>query len=184
MTEHGLFIKGWTFEFDRATSRLGQTDFGKKRITISRHFTGAASEEEFNQTLIHEIAHALLPVSAKHGPLWKMKARSLGYTGNRLAHNPYQEQLRASDRAAFVTHKIADLEGVDMAAAEHLSKVLITANSMTTSNSAPNVGDVLTLPNGMKLEVKDVNPRMTKAVEVATGAEWNLSTKDAYRFLK
>lgn len=99
MKKHGLIKKGWTFEFDRAVRRLGQCDSAKKQITISKHFTGAANEDEFEQALLHEIAHALLPASAGHSWDWRLKAREIGYRGSRLANNPYRQVYEAKKRA-------------------------------------------------------------------------------------
>lgn len=175
MKKHGLLEKGWGFEFDRATSRLGQCDFGKKRITISKHFTGAATLEQFEQTLFHEIAHALLPVAVKHGWQWKTKAREIGYKGARTARNPYHEQ-QAKNRVDILTRKIAGTGNPPAA------KVLVTA--LAATKGAPVVGDLLFLPTGATLKVLEVTPRQTKAIDVSDGAEWNLSTPDAYRFLK
>lgn len=93
LCEHGLTAQGWTFDFDRAKYRLGHCRFDIRRVTISKHFTGVATEDEFEQALLHEIAHALLPVGAKHGKQWKEKAKEIGYRGKRLANNPYSDQL-------------------------------------------------------------------------------------------
>lgn len=98
MDEHGLFEAGWMFDFDRAVRRLGNCDLIRKRITVSKYFTGAANLDEFEQALLHEIAHALLPASAKHGVEWQVKAKEIGYRGTRLANNPYAAQRRVIER--------------------------------------------------------------------------------------
>jgi hypothetical protein len=116
MTEHGLTAAGWNFGFDNAVSRLGVCMIAKKSITISRHMTGAAEAEQVRQTILHEIAHALLgtrtvmfsprrnghtlaarPVEKDfgHGPEWKALAASIGYTGKRTASNPYRHGVTA-----------------------------------------------------------------------------------------
>lgn len=99
MKKHGLIRKGWTFEFDRAVRRLGQCNSAMKRITISKHFTGAANEDEFEQALLHEIAHALLPASVGHSWDWRLKAKEIGYRGSRLANNPYRKVYEEQKRA-------------------------------------------------------------------------------------
>lgn len=78
----GLAERGWTFDFDNATKREGQCDYAKRRITYSGPILPHRSEEEFRQTMLHEIAHAMTP-GAGHGPIWRAKARQLGYTGKR-----------------------------------------------------------------------------------------------------
>jgi hypothetical protein len=95
MDEHNLFEEDWSFEFDNAKRRLGYCDPTKKLITISKYFTGEATEEQFRQAMLHEVAHALLPsfrtdgTSIGHGPEWRALCRRIGYTGDRLAFNPY-----------------------------------------------------------------------------------------------
>lgn len=159
---YGLTDRGWYFEFDRATSRLGLTNFQKKRITISKHFTGAATSEEFEQVLIHEMAHALLPSIVGHGPLWKVKAASLGYTGGRTSRNPFHEQQRSARVPASSRNPL-------VAAAEATTRKL-------------EKGSELVLPHGLKLTVQTItNDRTTAAEE--NGHVWTLSTGDAERFL-
>lgn len=166
---YGLSDKGWFFEFDRATSRLGQTNYAKRRITISKHFTGAATSEEFEQVLIHEMAHALLPVSEGHGRLWKMKAASLGYTGGRTGNNPYQEQQRLARPA---TGRVG-------LPAPSLHPLVAAAEATTTKLRK---GAELMLPHGVKLTVQTINGNRTTAAE-DSGDVWTLSTLDAERFL-
>jgi hypothetical protein len=99
MTEHGLIEAGWTFAFDGAERRMGVCRYGVRRIQMSRHYVSAATSEQVGQTMLHEIAHALLPAtvggkSVGHGNLWKAKAASIGYTGKRTAENPYMDERR------------------------------------------------------------------------------------------
>jgi predicted SprT family Zn-dependent metalloprotease len=89
MDEHGLIEAGWTFRFDKATSRLGATHFHKNEISLSRLMVQYAQHEDVVQTMLHEIAHALLPSSVMHGKEWKVLAASIGYVGERTATNPY-----------------------------------------------------------------------------------------------
>ena len=99
LNEHGLSAKGWRFDFDNAR-RLGLCTYSTKTISISRHMAAAASIEDVEQTLLHEVAHALVGSGAGHGPLWKAKAASIGYLGKRTSKNPHveaQKQGRAID---------------------------------------------------------------------------------------
>jgi len=80
LTRHGLTAEGWTFAFDRAQRRLGACKYNRKQITISHYMTVAADRHTVHQTLLHEIAHALVGHAAAHGPVWKAKAASIGYT--------------------------------------------------------------------------------------------------------
>lgn len=109
MEEHGLIQQGWSFAFDRALYRLGLCRFDRKQITISKHFTSEADEYELKQAALHEIAHALLPIEAKHGQAWQDKALEIGYMGTRLAHNPFSARRRKR-QASHVATAIAGLQ--------------------------------------------------------------------------
>lgn len=103
MATHGLTAAGWIFDFDNAKKRLGNCSFTKKRITISKHMVSAATTDEVEQALLHEIAHALAGHPAGHGPIWQAKARSIGYRGGRTAVNPYMVQQRHPAALALTT---------------------------------------------------------------------------------
>lgn len=83
MAEHGLIEKGWQFKFDRAKRRFGLCSYKRQTISLSLHLTLLNDEEHVKDTIIHEIAHALAPRGAHHGPEWKAVARSLGHSGER-----------------------------------------------------------------------------------------------------
>jgi hypothetical protein len=90
LTEHGLTEIGWNFDFDNARRRLGVCVFQLRRITISQYTTEAATVEEFTQVMLHEVAHALVGAGAGHNAVWKLKAKNIGYTGERTSVNPYR----------------------------------------------------------------------------------------------
>jgi SprT protein len=73
----------WTFSFDRAVRRFGNCNYTNKRISLSATLTVLNSERVVHETLLHEIAHALAPVTAGHGPKWKSIARSIGCNAER-----------------------------------------------------------------------------------------------------
>jgi SprT protein len=80
MANHGL--DDWSFGWDRAVKRNGQCDQRKRRITMSRPLTTIATDAEAFQTLLHEIAHALVGAGHGHDRVWLGMARSIGYTGH------------------------------------------------------------------------------------------------------
>jgi len=86
----------WSFDFDRATRRAGLCDFGRKRITVSRHLAQRFDDDTIHQTLLHEVAHALAGPGVGHGPAWLRIARELGYVGGRTHDGPI-----ADDRARW-----------------------------------------------------------------------------------
>lgn len=102
---HGLHARGWKFGFDNAERRLGVCIHSRSTITISAKMTAAATQSEVEQTLLHEIAHALTPGTG-HGPRWQAKARSIGYNGERTAPNPHVTQ----HELAFLPQEYRGLE--------------------------------------------------------------------------
>ncbi|WP_065962087.1 SprT-like domain-containing protein [Curtobacterium sp. UCD-KPL2560] len=83
----------WTFAFDHAKTRAGQCDFGRRRITVSRYIAARVSDEDVEQVLLHEVAHAMAGPRAGHGPTWRRTAAGIGYTGSRLYDGPVASEL-------------------------------------------------------------------------------------------
>ncbi len=79
--EHG--IDGWTVEFDRAKARAAACHFRDRRITLSRHLTALHSEDEVRDSILHEIAHALVGPRHGHDAVWRATALAIGSTGSR-----------------------------------------------------------------------------------------------------
>lgn len=79
--EYGL--KDWQFKFDSAKRRFGQCRFSKRVISMSRHLCELNDEAQVKDTLLHEIAHALVGRGKGHGPEWKSMATSIGCSGTR-----------------------------------------------------------------------------------------------------
>lgn len=93
MAHHGL--KGWVFKFDRARRRFGSCRADRKTISISTVLTLLNGESEIRNTLLHEIAHALAPKYAGHGPAWKKIAVALGCDG-RGCYSPSVSQPKGA----------------------------------------------------------------------------------------
>lgn len=87
MNEHGLGHA--TFSFDRSKSRFGycreEMRYGVKsiHISLSEHLVRLNSEDEVRNTILHEIAHALVGNCHGHDWVWKTKAREIGSDGIR-----------------------------------------------------------------------------------------------------
>ncbi|MGL4175333.1 MAG: SprT-like domain-containing protein [Dermatophilaceae bacterium] len=78
---HGL--EGWVVVADRAKTRAGVCRPGRRQIGLSRPITELHSEEEVRDTILHEIAHALVGPQHGHDAVWRAKAREIGSTGER-----------------------------------------------------------------------------------------------------
>jgi predicted SprT family Zn-dependent metalloprotease len=89
MKQHKLWPK-WSFAFDRSKLRFGKCNYGTKEISLSRHLVELNDEAQVRDTILHEIAHALAPRGAGHGPIWQLIARSIGCNGQRC----YGQEVR------------------------------------------------------------------------------------------
>ena len=83
MDKHGLLDSGWYFEFDNAKRRFGCCKFRTKRITLSRPLVSLNVESEVKDTILHEIAHALVGHLHGHDSVWRRKALEIGCNGER-----------------------------------------------------------------------------------------------------
>lgn len=84
MDKHGLLLKRWKFAFDNAKERLGFCSYKKTTISLSQKFVPLLSVEEATDTILHEIAHALVGRRKGHGYEWRKKAIEIGCNGKRL----------------------------------------------------------------------------------------------------
>lgn len=93
LVKTGLAAQGWTFKWDNAVKRFGLCKHSTKTITVSKHLTQLNPESEFEQVMLHELAHALVGPGHGHDWVWKQKARALGYIGQRT-HTAQTPDLR------------------------------------------------------------------------------------------
>lgn len=75
--DHGLAQAGWRFRFDHARRRFGSCRFHDRTVTLSRHLAAANDERQVLDTILHEIAHALVGKPG-HGEAWKRTALAVG----------------------------------------------------------------------------------------------------------
>ena len=100
MDKHHLFDMGWHFEFDNAKRRFGQCNERIKRITLSRHLVSLNDEDRVTNTILHEIAHALVGCRHGHDNVWKWKALEIGCD----AHRCYSTKLVTTPQSKYVAH--------------------------------------------------------------------------------
>jgi predicted SprT family Zn-dependent metalloprotease len=87
MSKHGL--TDWTFSFDRAVVRFGCCKYRTKQITLSTKLTELNDETHVENTILHEIAHALVGAGVGHSRTWRRAAQSIGCTATRC----YSEEV-------------------------------------------------------------------------------------------
>jgi predicted SprT family Zn-dependent metalloprotease len=81
MAAHAL--EGWSFQFDYATTRAGCCDYAMRVISLAQAYARSATEADIADTILHEIAHALVGKAHGHDAVWQAQARALGCSGRR-----------------------------------------------------------------------------------------------------
>ena len=91
LRDHGL--EHWRVTTDRAKTRAGVCRFGARTISLSDPLTRLHDESEVRDTLLHEIAHALVGPDHGHDDVWRSKAVEIGCSGQRTvdASSPHVE---------------------------------------------------------------------------------------------
>ena len=84
MQRHGL--DGWQFRWDMAQRRGGACNFRQRAIQLSLGYAMSASDTEVEDTILHEIAHALVGPGHGHDAAWRAVAASIGCSG-RVTHD-------------------------------------------------------------------------------------------------
>ena len=79
-------VAGWTVAYSNSRRRLGVCKYDSKRIEISAYLAILHPEKVLN-TLLHEIAHAIVGHDAGHGPTWVHKAIEIGCDGRRCGED-------------------------------------------------------------------------------------------------
>jgi len=81
MNKHGL--QSWGLTTDNAKKRFGQCRISRRELSFSWQLVHLNTEEIVRDTILHEIAHALVPSWVHHGREWQQKAISIGCNGKR-----------------------------------------------------------------------------------------------------
>lgn len=73
-------LEGWRFRFNKRRTHLGLCRYSKKLIELSIHYAKVATQSQILNTLLHEIAHAIVGHGHAHDAVWKAKAIEVGAT--------------------------------------------------------------------------------------------------------
>lgn len=76
-------LKMWSVTLNKRKSSFGVCNYKNKEIQLSSITIPVMSDEGIEDTIIHEIAHALTP-GQHHNNVWKRKCIELGGSGKRL----------------------------------------------------------------------------------------------------
>jgi hypothetical protein len=83
MAANGL--SDWFLGLDRAKTRAGVCRPGKREISLSAYLTRLHPESEVRDTILHEIAHALVGPGHGHDAVWRAKALAIGCSAQRCS---------------------------------------------------------------------------------------------------
>ncbi len=86
LAEHLLEVHGlpaWTVAYDSAKRRAGVCRFATRTLGLSAPLTTLHSEAEVRDTILHEIAHALVGPRHGHDETWRRTAVAIGCSGER-----------------------------------------------------------------------------------------------------
>lgn len=75
---HGLTARGWAFGFNRNKRRLGVCKQDDRRIELSEHYVLRNDRDHVIDTILHEIAHALVGTQHGHDDVWKAMCLRVG----------------------------------------------------------------------------------------------------------
>lgn len=76
LQQHGL--AGWRFVWNRRKTCMGLCRYERQTIELSAYFVARNGVEDIRDTLLHEIAHALVGEGHGHDSVWEAKCRELG----------------------------------------------------------------------------------------------------------
>ena len=85
----------WDFEWNNRKAALGLCCRVKKTFYLSTYFVGRVSDAEIEDTILHEIAHALDWIRNKewgHGPTWKRICVEIGAKPSRCHSGEVKDQ--------------------------------------------------------------------------------------------
>lgn len=89
LSRYGL--NGWRFQFDHAARRAGCCAYRTKTISLAFNLAACGEEADIRDTLLHEIAHALVGRKHHHDAVWKAKALEIGCSGKRTHSLQFSE---------------------------------------------------------------------------------------------
>ncbi len=103
MADH-LDLKVWKFRLDSAKRRAGACHHGTKTLSLSAYLAEHYSFERMNQTMLHEVAHALAGHKAGHGAKWKAIATGIGYNHERFSDDLIADAVAPIEGACPAGH--------------------------------------------------------------------------------
>jgi len=91
MGRFGLIDEGWTFFWHNRKTQLATCFHSSKRIGFSTYWDHL-ERGEIEDTILHEIAHALVGPGHGHNATWKRKCVEIGADPTRCYEGPQESQ--------------------------------------------------------------------------------------------
>jgi predicted SprT family Zn-dependent metalloprotease len=78
-------LEAWVLGMDNQKTTLGHCMYSQRKISLSSHFLRGPScdEKKIRNTILHEMAHALVGPEHNHDEVWKKMAIKIGSDGKR-----------------------------------------------------------------------------------------------------
>lgn len=89
MVSHQLYY--WRFKWNNAKHFAGMCKYRSEIIVLSKPLALLRSFENTRDTILHEIAHALVGGKQGHNEVWKSKALEIGCNGERCYDDAHLE---------------------------------------------------------------------------------------------
>jgi predicted SprT family Zn-dependent metalloprotease len=99
-------LEDWSFAYNRRKVEMGLCHFEARRIELSIYFVERNGMEAIVDTLLHEIAHALVGWGHGHDACWKRKCVEIGATPGRTCESALMPEgrWRAQCRCCGMMH--------------------------------------------------------------------------------
>lgn len=93
----------YSIVWDFSIRNAGRCKYFSKTINLSIPLTNVSTEDEFIDTVLHEIAHVIAGYEHDHDIVWKFQAQLVGCTGERT------HSLRSRLNEVLNNHKSKEL---------------------------------------------------------------------------
>jgi len=104
MSQHGLH--DWSFAWSQAKRTMGSCNHTKRVIKLSAVVSPLRDIKNVKNTILHEIAHALVGSGHGHGYVWKIKAFEIGCNADRCSSDRIDLQAKYEAKCECgITHK-------------------------------------------------------------------------------
>lgn len=106
MKKHGLIDNGWSFKWSNSRIAYGSCIDYEKVIKLSKILTRFRKYRDVKDTILHEIAHALVGNYNAHNHIWRNKAIEIGCNGNVYGEdiNDYSKISKYVGKCSCDTH--------------------------------------------------------------------------------